>query len=76
MSAVVTMAQLHQRPVRELSPAECRRLLVHHHGAALSKERRRGLMLRSEARPEVYFNATEIRQILEWIDNEGKEVKP
>ena len=70
-SIFLTMRQLRHIPVRMLTPNECTKLLVHHHGGTLSDARRTAYLLRAEGDnwPR-YFTPARRNTILQWIKDE------
>lgn len=68
---VTTMRDLRQTPVRDLTPEQCGRLLVHHHGGSLTPERRNAYLLKkSREMWTAYFTAEKRAEILKWIEGE------
>jgi hypothetical protein len=70
--AVSTMRELRQTPVRDLTPDQCARLLVHHHGGSLSEDRRKAYLFKKTPNPETYFDPAEMQRIKLWIETEAK----
>ena len=66
------MRDLRTVPVKELTPEQCRKLLVANHGGTLTEERRRAYLFKSANDPERFFTMDEGVAIIGWIQQEAK----
>lgn len=66
-----TLRQLRQTFVRDLTPGQCRRLLVHNHGYELHPMRRKAYLLKANpTRWQSYFSDSQRLEIEQWIGQE------